>query len=136
MAQSKANLDGAIRLDYLKEIEEFVKEHYEADILPISPSEFAVPVVDAEGNEKFVLIKVSVPRGTRNGDGTYDPYDGYGLSEQYVAESTDKQAQKEATQARKQAEAEERKRKREAKKTLAELKKKGLKGMIHEGEGA
>ena len=136
MAQSKASLETALRVDFLQTITETIQEKYETDVLPVSASEIAIPVVDAENNDKFVLIKVSIPRGTRNGDGTYTEYDGYKLASLYKEEREQAQAKKDASKAKKEAEAEERKRKREAKKTLSELKKKGLQGMIHEGEGA
>ena len=47
------------------------------DALRVSASEYAVPCLDEEKNEKFVLIKVSIPRGTRNGKGGYDEYNAY-----------------------------------------------------------
>lgn len=134
MAQSKASLETALRVDFLQSITEMIQSKYETDVLPISASEIAIPVVDAENNDKFVLIKVSIPRGTRNGNGSYDEYDGYGLAEAYAEECATKQAKKEASEAKKKAEAEERKRKREAKQTIKELNKKGLNKMIHEGE--
>jgi len=131
---SKASLETELRIDFLKSITEMIQTKYEADVLPISASEIAIPVVDAEHNDKFVLIKVSIPRGTRNGEGSYDEYDGYGLAEAYADECANRQAKKEASEAKKKAEAEAKARKREAKKTIKELNKKGLNAMIHEGE--
>ncbi len=37
------------------------------------------PVVDEAGNEKWIVIKISVPKGERNGD----PYDGYSMIEDF-----------------------------------------------------
>lgn len=131
---SKASLETALRVEFIQFITDAIQAKYETDVLPISASELAIPVLDAEGNEKFVLIKVSIPRGTRNGAGGYDDYDGYGLAEDYKAELEVKQAKKEASEAKKEAERKAREAKREAKKVIKELNKKGLDTMIHEGE--
>ena len=131
---SKASLETALRTEFIQFVTSAIQEKYDTDVLPISASELAIPVLDAEGNEKFVLIKVSIPRGTRNGEGSYDEYDGYGLAEDYKAELEAKQAKKEASEAKKEAERKAREAKREAKKVIKELNKKGLDTMIHEGE--
>ena len=131
---SKASLETALRVDFLKSISEAIEGKYETDVLPVSASELAVPVTDAEGNEKFVLIKVSIPRGSRNGDGGYTEYDGYAVAEDYKAELEQKQAKKDASAAKKEALEKAKEAKREAKKTLRELKEKGLDKMVHEDE--
>ena len=83
---SKASLESALRVDFLASISEAIESKYQTDVLPVSASELAIPVTDAEGNEKFVLIKVSIPRGSRNGDGGYTEYDGYAAADGYKAE--------------------------------------------------
>ena len=94
----------------------------ETDVLPVSASELAIPCLDEEGNEKFVLIKVSIPRGTRNGNG-YDPYDGYAAAEDYAIDREEKAAKKEAAEAKKQAKIARDEAKRAEKKALAEANK-------------
>ena len=131
---SKASLESALRVDFLASISEAIESKYQTDVLPVSASELAIPVTDAEGNEKFVLIKVSIPRGSRNGDGGYTEYDGYAAADDYKAELEQKQAKKDASTAKKEAEAKAREAKRAAKQTIKELNKKGLDKMIHEGE--
>lgn len=131
---SKASLESALRIDFLASISEAIEGKYQTDVLPVSASELAIPVTDAEGNEKFVLIKVSIPRGSRNGDGGYTEYDGYAAAEDYKAELEQKQAKKDASAAKKEALEQAREAKRNAKKTLKELKEKGLEKMIHEDE--
>lgn len=79
----KQNLDNIIRNEHLALVTDFFENIRNTDTLRVSASELAIPVVDAEGTEKFVLIKISVPRGTRNGKGGYDPYDGYAMAEEY-----------------------------------------------------
>ena len=94
----------------------------------------ASKVVDAEGNEKFALIKVSIPRGSRNGDGGYDAYDGYAAAEDWklvLAERADKVAKRKEKAERAEKEKE---RKRNARKVVKSLNEKGLNAMIHEGE--
>ena len=69
---TKAQLENKLRNTYLDMIREMVSNQVETDALTVSASELAIPCLDEEGNEKFVLIKVSIPRGTRNGEGGYD----------------------------------------------------------------
>ena len=128
---SKAALETAIRSDILSAITDFLSEHYETDVMDVSASELVMPVVDAEGNEKFALIKVSIPRGSRNGDGSYDAYDGYAAHDEWETVKADK-ADKEAKRKEKAERAEkEKERKRAAKKTIKKLNTEGLQAMIH-----
>ena len=129
---SKAALETAIRNDILAAMTAFLSEHFEADVMDVSASELTMPVVDAEGNEKFALIKVSIPRGTRNGDGGYDAYDGYAAHEEWELVKADK-ADKEAKRKEKAERAEkERARKAEAKKTIKKLNTVGFKALVSE----
>ena len=97
MAKSKATLENEIRTNFITAISDFITKTFETDVLPISASELTIPVTDSENNEKFVNIKISIPRGTRNGSG-YDPYDGYAAAEDYKAELADKKAKQDAKQ--------------------------------------
>ena len=130
---SNAALESAIRTEILTNISTMLSETFDTDVLPVSASELTIPVVDAEGNEKFALIKVSIPRGTRNGNGGYDPYDGYAAAEDYRLDLEEKAAKKAASAAKKEAEEKEKQRKREARKVVKELNEKGLENMVHEG---
>ena len=120
---TKAQLETALRTQFLDLVREMVSDKVETDALTVSASELAVPCVDAEGNEKFVLIKVSIPRGTRNGEGGYDPYDGYAVAEDYALDLEEKKAKKEASEAKKQAKIAQDEKKRAEKKALAEANK-------------
>lgn len=127
---SKAELENAIRNDILNDIRALIENKYGTDALQISASEIAIPVLDKEGNEKWAVAKVSIPRGTRNGDGGYNPYDGYAAAEDYKFDLEEKAAKKAASAAKKEAEEKVREKKRadkqqarEAKAALAELKK-------------
>ena len=117
---TKAQLETKLRNEFLTFISDMVNEHYETDVLTVSASELAIPVLDAEGNEKFVLVKVSIPRGTRNGQGGYDPYDGYAVAEDYAIDCDEKAQKKADAEAKKQAKIAKDEQKRAEKKALAE----------------
>ena len=129
---SKASMETAIRNQMLENIMKMIDSTYATDALPVSASEIAVPVVDEEGNEKFALIKVSIPRGTRDGDGGYVPYDGYAAAEEYKMDLEDKADKARAREEKKERAEKEKQRKRDAKKTIKDLNTKGLNAMIHE----
>ena len=134
MATSKASLETAIRNDILTALTNFLSEYYNADVMDVSASELTMPVVDAEGNEKFALIKVSIPRGTRI-TGGYEAYDGYAAHEEWELEKADK-ADKAAARKEKAERAEkEKERKRAAKKVVKDLNTKGFKALVTETEG-
>lgn len=80
MSTSKTILDNAIREKYI----EIVKTALEAngeEVLITGSNEIAMPCVDAEGNEKFLVLTFKVPTGTRGGDA----YNGYHEAEDYAA---------------------------------------------------
>lgn len=120
---TKAQLETALRNECLELLHKTLDNKYGCDVLPVSASEIALPVTDAEGNEKWILIKVSIPRGTRNGEGGYDPYDGYAAAEDYALDLEEKKAKKEASEAKKQAKIAKDEAKRAEKKALAEANK-------------
>ena len=127
---SKASLETEIRNNVLKTIIDAVNPI--SDILPISASELALPVVDSEGNEKFAVIKVTIPRGERNGEGGYTPFDGYAAAEDWklvLAERADKAAARKEKAERAEKEKE---RKRAAKATVKKLNTVGFKALVSE----
>lgn len=123
---TKAQMETAIRNDFLALITQAITDAKETDALPVSASEIAVPCLDADGNETWALIKVSIPRGTRNGQGGYDPYDGYAAAEDYQIDLQEKADKKAAAEAKKQAKIAKDQAKRAEKAALAEANK-GLK---------
>lgn len=134
---SKASLETEIRNRILGDIINNLTELYDTDILPVSASELAIPVLDSEGNEKFAVIKVSIPRGTRS-NGTYEPYDGYTAAEEWKL-TLDDRADKEAKRREKAERAvKEKERKRNARKVVKDLNTVGFKALvsqpIEEGE--
>lgn len=131
---SKAALETAIRNELLEKVTMLLAKDYDTDVLPVSASELAIPLLDKEGNEKFALIKISIPRGTRNGKGSYTAYDGYKAAEDYKLDLEDRAAKKAASAEKKAFAEKERERKREARKVVKKLNKEGLQNMIHSAE--
>ena len=129
---SKAMLETEIRNRILDAITKTLTEMYDTDVMPVSASELTIPVLDSEGNEKFALIKVSIPRGTRNGDGGYDAYDGYAAAEEWKGVLADRTDKEKARQEKREQAKKERERKRAAKAVVKELNEKGLDKMVHE----
>ena len=120
---TKAQLETAIRNRFLSFISVAISQEMDIDALPVSASELAIPCLDDEGNEKWALIKVSIPRGTRNGQGGYDPYDGYTANEDYLDDLKEKTAKKADAEAKKQAKIARDEKARAEKKALAEAHK-------------
>lgn len=127
-------LNTALRNATLRDIIEFVSQKYNMDALSISSSAIVFPATDEEGNEKYVKISVSVPRGTRDGKGGYKAFDGEVAADDYKAELEKKAAKKAAQEAKKAAKIKADQAKRDAKKVVKELNEKGLDGMIHDAE--
>lgn len=122
MAKSKATLENELRVKALAVISAALEKEFDSEILPTSSSEIAIPVVDSEGNECFIKVKVSIPRGTRS-SGSYEAYDGYAEAEDWkltLADRADKAAKREEKRER---EAAEKERKRAAKQTIKTMKK-------------
>lgn len=76
---SNGKLDSILREDYTKRLVDFMVESGE-DAGYIASNSITFPVVDKAGNEKWVVIRISVPKGER--DGT--PYDGYAMISDYA----------------------------------------------------
>ena len=101
---SKASLENALRSDVMQIIINALEAHYDVNAIVVGSGEIALPIVDAEGNEKYPKIKVSIPRGTRNGEGGYIPYDGYEVAEEFKAEKESKVQERAVRKAMKEAE--------------------------------
>ena len=69
------------------------------EVLQTASNELAIPVVDTEGGEHFIVITVKVPTGSRDGDA----YDGYAVAQDYAMKCEERKAKAEE-KARKDAE--------------------------------
>ena len=110
---TRKQLDEEIKVRFL----EGVSEHLESvgeEVLRVGSNELALPVVDSNGEERWLVVTFKVPTGSRDGDA----YDGYSMKEDYEMKLAEKAVKAEA----KAAKAEKDKAKREAKKAEAETK--------------
>lgn len=104
MAVSNKVLNDKLRECYIQKlIEKFAEEE---EVLRVGSSEISFPVVDGAGNEKFVVLSVKVPTGSRDGD----EYDGYSMAQEYEMKCAEK-----AEKAKAAAEAKAKKMARDAK---------------------
>ena len=89
--KTQTALDNELRAVYIEKVAELFKADGE-EVLRTGSSEVAFPVVDSEGNEKFIVVSVKVPKGERK-DG-YVPYDGYSVAEEYEINQREKAEKK------------------------------------------
>lgn len=85
MAKSKKQLHEALRAKYMGAIMDYLKAQDE-EVLVTGSQEIALPCVDEEGNDEFIVITFKVPTGSRDGDA----YDGYSVAEDYRMREADK----------------------------------------------
>lgn len=119
MAISMRELNDALKKKYYDMIEELAAaKEFDALRVPLTDSsesvayKIAIPELDAENNEKTVIISITVPTGGRDGQ----EYDLYGEHDRYlynVKQNEGKKAAREAEKARKEAERERKKKAKE-----------------------
>ena len=78
MAKSRKALREEMKEYYIRKLTEFFKA--EEEVLRVGSNEIAFPIVDAEGNEDFLVITAKIPTGANKGT---EPYDGYSMAEEY-----------------------------------------------------
>lgn len=121
MATSKANLNEALRTKYIDLVKDFLEKSGE-EVLITGSNEIALPCVDTEGNEKFIVLTFKVPTGTRAGEA----YNGYFEAEDYKVHVAEKEAKAKAAAEKKARKIEADKKAREEKARLkAEAEGKG-----------
>ena len=116
-SMSKVTRD-ALRNSYLEKLADFLRCSDE-EVLVTGSNEFAIPCVDSEGNDEFIVVTVKVPTGSRDGDA----YDGYSMAQDYAMKMAEKKAKAEEAAAKKAAKIERDKKMREAKKSSKEAHK-------------
>ena len=103
MATSNKVLNDRLRERYLSIISDVLTEKDE-EVLRVGSNEIALPCLDDEGNEKFIVVTIKVPTGSRNRDESEEDraYDGYTMQKEYEikcknkAESAKKKAEEKA----------------------------------------
>jgi hypothetical protein len=108
---TRKQLDEEIKVRFLENVSEHLESVGE-EVLRVGSNELALPVVDVDGNERWLVVTFKVPTGSRDGEA----YDGYSMKEDYEMKLAEKAAKAEA----KAAKAEKDKAKREAKSKEAE----------------
>ena len=101
---TRKQLDEAIKMRFLEGVSEHL-ENCGEEVLRVKSNEIALPVVDDEGEERWLVLTFKVPTGERGGDA----YDGYSMAEDYqmnLAKKAARAAEKEAEAAKKKAKAE------------------------------
>lgn len=85
MAISNKVLNDKLRERYIEIISNALIEK-EEEVLRTGSNEIAFPCVDEAGNDKFIVLTVKVPIGSRDGDA----YDGYSMAEDYAIKCKNK----------------------------------------------
>lgn len=85
MATSKKTLRDTLRAHYMKIVRDVLAKNGE-EILTTGTNEFAIPCVDAEGNDEFLVLTFKIPTGSRDGDA----YDGYAMAEEFRLKTAEK----------------------------------------------
>ena len=120
------------RDEILEKVKQFLIKEYDSDVRATGSGEIMMPAVDENGEEFYFTFKASIPRGKRNGDGGYTPYNGYEAAEMWKYTLDDRADKKRASEEKAAMKEKERIRKAAAKKVVKELNEKGLDKMIHE----
>ena len=103
MAKTTKVLNEEIKGRFLEGVAEHLSNCGE-EVLRVGSNEIALPVVDDEGEERWLVLTFKVPTGERGGDA----YDGYSMAEDYqmkLAEKAAKAAENEAKTAKNKAKA-------------------------------
>ena len=95
---TRKQLDEAIKVRFLESVTEHLSNAGE-EVLRVGSNEIALPVVDAEGEERWLVLTFKVPTGSREGE----EYDGYSMKEDYEMKLAKKAAKAEEA-AKKKAE--------------------------------
>ena len=98
---TRKQLDEEIKVRFLEGVSEHLSNVGE-EVLRVGSNELALPVVDSEGEERWLVLTFKVPTGSRDGDA----YDGYSMRQDYemkLQEKAEKQAAKDAKAAKDKA---------------------------------
>ena len=87
----------ALRAQFVELVSKMMTDRGE-DVLRVKSNEIAIPCVDKDGEDNWVVITFKVPVGSRDGD----VYDGYGEAESYQMKVKEK-AEKDKENAEKKA---------------------------------
>lgn len=98
MAKTKTQLHEGIRSKFMEAVAKLLTEQGE-EVLRTNSNEIAIPTLDEEGNEEFLVLVFKVPTGSRDGEA----YDGYSMAEDYAMKVREKAEKTEKDKAKKEA---------------------------------
>ena len=87
---TRKQLDEEIKVRFLEGVSEHLENAGE-EVLRVGSNELALPVVDSNGEERWLVVTFKVPTGSREGDA----YDGYSMKEDYEMKLAEKAAKAE-----------------------------------------
>ena len=109
MAKSKRQLHEELRAKYMEMVAEYLRESGE-EVLQTASQEIAIPCIDSEGNDEYLVIVFKVPKGSKD-----EPYNAYEVAQDYAMNAQAKAEAKAEREAKKQRKIERDKADREAK---------------------
>ena len=112
---SKKSLAEEIKARYYEAVSA-VFASQDLEVLKVGSAEMAIPVLDKNGDEEWLVVTLKVPTGSRDGEA----YDGYALRDEYAAKQADKAAKAKEAAEKKAAKIAKDKAAREAKKAQRE----------------
>ena len=129
MAKTKKVLHEEIRSKFMKLVSDCLAEKDE-EILVVGSNEIAIPCLDSEGNDEYMVITFKVPTGSRDGDA----YDGYSMAEDYAMKVREQAEKAEKAKAEKEKKIAKDKAMREQK-AKAKAEREAAQAAQAEGEG-
>ena len=96
MAISRKTQNEKFKQEFLVKLQELLSSENE-DVLRVASGALALPFVNANGDDEWLKVTISVPTGTREGE----PYDGYADADNFKLETTVKAEKAEQTAAAK-----------------------------------
>ena len=111
MAKSKKQLHEGIRNKFMKAVVDWLEQEQGEEVLRTKSNEIAIPCLDEDGNEEFLVLVFKVPTGSRDGDA----YDGYSMAEDYEMKERERAEKAEKAKAEKERKIARDKAQREAK---------------------
>ena len=87
---TRKQMDDEIKVRFLEGVTEHL-ENCGEEVLRVGSNEIALPVLDSNNEERWLVLTFKVPTGSREGDA----YDGYSMKEDYEMKLAEKAAKAE-----------------------------------------
>lgn len=97
---TKKEITDQLRAKFTQELAEFLAAKYDTDVCKTAAGTLMIPVVDSEGEDRWIKFSVIIPKDADEESGT----DGYSLAHEYDLK-VEAAAQRKAKQAEKAAKA-------------------------------